>query len=225
LLVPAVAGCAALLLAGCGGKQQASSGAQVSSSNPASQATSGTAGCSLPAGDQQIPRTPPQGTSWVLVNMVAVPGTEAYGPQLTDGGLRRCFAHSPGGAVFAAYNFIAAMSLPDDPDGAKTFPILRRVMTPGANLESYIKWLPTQPDTSGGGGGVQMVGFRVLDATADRVTLLVAGQAGGGYASSTWTMVWQDGDWKVVSPQPGEMAGAPYTSLSDLSGFVPWRGA
>ncbi|MFG1913073.1 hypothetical protein [Kribbella sp. NPDC048928] len=185
----------------------------------------GPATCSLPAGSQQVPNTPIHGASWSLVNQVAVPGADAYGPQVSDSdGLRRCFAHSPVGAVFAVYNHIAAMSIPNDSTGAKTFPILRRIMVPGKNLNSYIEWLKTAPD-SGDGTGVQLAGFKVLDATADRVTLLVAAQAGAGYASSTWTMVWQGGDWKVEPPQAGEMAGAPFSPLQDLTGFVPWRGA
>jgi hypothetical protein len=195
-------------------------------STPQSSSTPGTTTCSLRAGSQQIPNTPIHGASWNLVNQVAVPVADAYGPQVTDNdGLRRCFAHSPVGAVFAAYNFIAAMSPPNDPDGAKTFPILRRIMTPGANLDAYIEWLRTAPDDDGDTSGVQLVGFKVIDATTDRVTLLVAGQAGSGYASSTWTLVWQGDDWKVLAPAPGGRSGEPFTPLQDLTGFVPWRGA
>ncbi|MFD7161163.1 hypothetical protein ACFV9C_41720 [Kribbella sp. NPDC059898] len=185
--------------------------------------------CSLPAGGQTVPSTAIIGASWSLVNQVAVPGADAYGPQWTDpDGLRRCFAHSPVGAVCAAYNHLASMSIQNDTTGAKTFPILRRIMVPGKDLESYILWLQTAPeDTSDTDGtvGVQLTGFKILDATGDRVTLLVAAQAGAGYASSTWTMVWLGGDWKVRPPQPGERAGEPYTAIHDLSGFVPWRGA
>ncbi|WP_329484300.1 hypothetical protein OG555_19320 [Kribbella sp. NBC_01484] len=180
----------------------------------------------LLTGSQTIPSTPIHGAQWSLVNQAAVPGAEAYGPQVTDpDGLRRCFAHSPVGAVFAFNNFIAAMSAPDDPTGAKTFPVLQRIMTAGENRDRYIEWLKTADDPGSSGGGVQLVGFKVLDATTDRVTMLVAGEAGGGFASSTWTLVWQTDDWKVVAPQPGEKAGDPYTTLQDLTGFVPWRGA
>jgi hypothetical protein len=195
-------------------------------STPPSSSTPGTTTCSLRAGSQQIPNTPIHGASWSLVNQVAVPGADAYGPQVTDSdGLRRCFAHSPVGAVFAAYNFIAAMSPPNDPAGAKTFPVLRQIMTAGENRDRYIEWLRTAEDPGSSDGGVQLAGFKILDATTDRVTLLVAMQAGSGFASSTWTLVWQDGDWKVLAPRPGERAGDPYTTLQDLTGFVPWRGA
>lgn len=227
----AIIGCALFLLANRGNDNNttnpaastAPTGGQ-SSAGPESASSSEPPTCSIRAGSQQIPNTPIHGASWSLVNMVAVPGADAYGPQVTDNdGLRRCFAHSPVGAVFAAYNYIAAMSPPNDPDGAKVEPILRRIMT-DKNLDSYIEWLKTAPD-DGDTSGVQLVGFKVLDAATDRVTLLVAGQSGGGYASSTWTLVWRGKDWKVLPPQPGEQAGAPFTPLQDLTGFVPWRGA
>ncbi|TCC33896.1 hypothetical protein E0H75_42325 [Kribbella capetownensis] len=200
-----------------------------STSTPTEQPSATTSGpqtCDLPAGSQTIPSTPIHGANWDLVNRYAVPSAEKFGPQITDpDSLRRCFAHSPVGSVFAAYNFFAAMSPPDDPTGAKTFPILRRIMTTGPDLDSYIQLLKNMDDTGSGGGGVQLVGFKVLDATTDRVTMLLAAEANGGYASSTWTLVWQGDDWKVVAPQPGEKAGDPYTTLQDLTGFVPWRGA
>jgi hypothetical protein len=102
-------------------------------------------------------------------------------------------------------------------------------MTAGPNRDRYFDYLRTAAATSGSGSGasVQLAGFKVLDATANRATILLAGQnsSTGGYASSTWTLVWQGDDWKVLAPKPGERAGDPYTTLNDLTGFVPWRGA
>jgi hypothetical protein len=192
-----------------------------------STSTSAGGQCSLPAGDQTIPTTPIHGAQWSLVNRYAVPSAAAFGPQVTDpDGLRRCFAHSPTGAVYAMYNYFAAMSPPDDAgvSDEAVFDVLRRIMTPGPNRDAYFAWLKSADDP-GGSGSVQLVGFKVLDATTDRVTMLIAGEAGGGFAASTWTLVWAGQDWLVVAPKPGEMAGEPYTTLTDLTGFVPWRGA
>lgn len=189
--------------------------------------TSGPQRCNLPAGDQTIPTTPIHGAQWSLVNRVAVPEAPAYGPQLRDSdGLRRCFAHSPTGAVYALYNYIAAMSPKNDNSGEQTFAVLRRIMTPGPNRDRYIEWLRTAEDPNPGDDtSVQLAGFKVIDATADRASILIAAQAGNGYASSTWTLTWQGDDWRVVAPKPGEMAGDPYTTIPDLTGFVPWQGA
>lgn len=182
--------------------------------------------CDLPAGPQTIPATPIHGAKWTLVNRYAVPSASDFGPQITDpDGLRRCFAHSPTGAVYAMYNHFAAMSPPDSTSAEATFSVLRRIMTPGPNLDAYIQYLKTADDSGGSNTSVQLAGFKVLDATANRVTMLVAAQANGGYGSSTWTLTWSGGDWKVVSPKQGERAGEPYTSLADLTGFVPWQGA
>jgi hypothetical protein len=183
--------------------------------------------CSLPAGNQAIPNTPIHDAQWSLVNRMAVPEAPALGPQRTDpDGLRRCFAHSPTGAVYAAYNHFATMSPRDDPTGAKAFAALRRIMTPGPNRDRYFDYLKTLVGTDSN-NSVQLAGFKVLDATTNRATILLAGQSSqsGGYASSTWTLVWQGEDWKVLAPKPGERAGEPYSSLPDLNGFVPWRGA
>ncbi|WP_406054504.1 hypothetical protein [Kribbella sp. NBC_00889] len=199
-----------------------------SASQPTEQpsATAGPQKCDLPAGRQTIPATPIHGATWDLVNRVAVPGANNLGPQRTDpDGVRRCFAHSPTGAVYAMYNYFAAMSPPGDDSGEITFGVLRRIMTAGPNRARYFDYLRNAPDPGSSEGGVQLVGFKVLDATADRATMLIAGQAGAGYVSTTWTLVWQDDDWKVLAPQPGEMAGAPYSPIADLTGFVPWRGA
>jgi hypothetical protein len=182
--------------------------------------------CNLPAGNQTIPTTPIHGAQWSLVYKYAVPSAPAFGPQLRDkDGLRRCFAHSPTGAVYAMYNYFVAMSPPNDATGEQTFSVLRRIMTPGPNRDRYIEYLKTAADTGNSDVSAQLAGFKVLDATANRATILVAGQSGSGYVSSAWTLVWQSGDWKVVAPKPGEFAGDPYTTLPDLTGFVPWRGA
>jgi hypothetical protein len=182
--------------------------------------------CSLRAGNQTAPATPIHGASWSLVNRVAVPSADSFGPQITDpDGLRRCFAHSPTGAVFAMYNHLAAMSPPDDTTGDKTFAVLRRIMTSGPDRDRYFDYLKTAEDTGSGDVSAQLAGFKVLDATTDRVTMLIALQAAGGYASSTWTLMWSGTDWLVVAPKAGERAGDPYTTLTDLTGFVPWRGA
>jgi hypothetical protein len=98
-------------------------------------------------------------------------------------------------------------------------------MTPGPNRDRYFDYLRTPDDTgSSGGGSAQVAGFKVVDATSDRATVLVAFQAGAGYASSSWTLSWVGADWLVVAPRPGDRAGDPYTTLTDLTGFVPWRG-
>lgn len=182
--------------------------------------------CDLPAGDQTIPTTPIHGTQWSLVFRHAVPSSPRFGPQVVDqDGLRRCFAHSPAGAVYAAYNHIVSMSPPDDVSDDQAFSILRRIITAGPDRDAYFRYLETAPDSPDDDTVVQLVGFKVLDATKNRVTVLVAAQAGTAYVSSTWTLVWQDSDWKVRAPKAGERAGDPYTSIPDLTGFVPWRGA
>jgi hypothetical protein len=239
ILLLAVIACGLYLLAGNRGDNPGSAPApsapatEPTASAPTDQPTTPPASdrCNLPAGNQTVPTTPIHGAQWSLVNRLAVPSAPAFGPQRSDeDGLRRCFAHSPTGAVYAVYNFIVAMSPPGDVSGEKTFAVLRRIMAPGPSRDRYIDWLRAADDPSSGTDtSLQLVGFKVLDATANRATILVASLAaspsGSGYVSSVWTLVWQSGDWRVVAPKPGEMAGDPYTTVPDLTGFVPWRGS
>lgn len=179
--------------------------------------------CDLPAGDQAIPTTPIHGAEWSLVNKLAVPANPKFGPQIRDdNGLRRCFAHSPTGAVYAVYNLIASLNVSDNSD----YPgVARKVMTAGPGLEAHLQqFARNPPDSSDDGRSVALSGFKIVDATRNRATILVAFTVGDSRLSSTWTLVWVDGDWKLRSPAPGENPGDPATPVADLTGFVPWTG-
>ena len=56
-------------------------------------------------------------------------------------GFRRCFAHSPTGAVFAAYNVIAAMA-----DQHQALATVGKLMVPGRDTEELLKQLRKRPD-------------------------------------------------------------------------------
>ena len=66
--------------------------------------------CGLPAGNQDPVVGPPR-ASWALVGTIAAPAVEHVGPGVFDGRDRRCFAHSPVGALVAAANIAALSSL------------------------------------------------------------------------------------------------------------------
>jgi hypothetical protein len=177
----------------------------------------------LPPGSQAVPNTPIHGAEWSLINGFAVPADPEFGPQQRDkDGLRRCFAHSPTGAVYAVYNLIAALNLDDE----SAYPaVARRVMVPGPALEAHLRDFAQNPPSSSSDRQVEFGGFRVVDASANRATVLVGFSVGGAYLSTTWTVVWSGGDWKLRPPAAGEDPGDPATSVPDLTGFVPWRGA
>ncbi|MFI6679816.1 hypothetical protein [Kribbella sp. NPDC050470] len=176
-------------------------------------------GCALPAGDQAIPLKPPAVDGWDVSRRVVVPRSTAAGPAKTDpDGFRRCFAHSPTGAVFAAYNVVAALA-----DQRQSIPTVRKLMLPGPNTQALIRELsterpPANPNVS------QPAGYRVLDADQDRATIMLALPVESAYMSITLTLVWHDDDWRLQPPPPGDPVGIPFAQHQNLSDFVAWTG-
>ena len=157
--------------------------------------------------------------NWEISRRVAVPRSDAFGPVRTDSdGFRRCFAHSPTGALFAAYNVVAALA-----DQRQAIPTVRKLMVPGANTDALIQELRTaSPSTDS--PVTQVAGFRMLDADHDRATIMLAMPVESAYMSLTLTLVWNAGDWRVQPPLPGNPVGAPFSQHNDLDDFVAWSG-
>jgi hypothetical protein len=98
-----------------------------------------------------------------------------------------------------------------------------KLMLPGPNTDALIRELRKEsPDESS--NPTQLAGYRILDATTDRATLMLAMPVETAYVSANFTLVWHDDDWRVVPPGPGDALGAPYAQQRDLSGFVAWSG-
>lgn len=239
IVVGAVLICGAVIIfAGGGRSTQASAAAQQvdtvaprPTNDPASSPDEGAAqtnssrgqgragSCGLPAGDQAVPAEAPAADGWEVSRKVVVPRSSVYGPGTTDSdGFRRCFAHSPTGAVYAAYSAIAAIA-----DQSKLVPTVKKLMVPGPATDSLLRQAGTE-ESSSGMSTVQVVGYRIIDAGPDRVTLMLAMPVESVYMSANLTLVWHQGDWRVQPPTPGEAVGAPFSQHRDLNDFVKWSG-
>lgn len=179
----------------------------------------GASTCDLPAGGQAIPVDPPVADGWDVSRRVVVPRSHAHGPATTGAdGFRRCFAHSPTGAVFAAYSAVAALA-----DQRLAIPTTQKLMLPGPNTQALLRELskrdPTTTSTT-----AQLAGYRVIDANQDRATVMLAIPVETAYMSITLTLVWYAGDWRLQPPPPGEPVGAPFSQHRDLRDFVAWSG-
>ena len=64
--------------------------------------TSSGSACHVPTGSQAVPQYSPQGITWQLYQTVALPYSNTAGPMIVDGGVARCYAHDPLGALLAA---------------------------------------------------------------------------------------------------------------------------
>ncbi|HEY0472494.1 MAG TPA: hypothetical protein VGD34_12530 [Kribbella sp.] len=176
-------------------------------------------GCRLRDGEQAIPLRAPAVDGWDVSRRVVVPRSAAYGPAKVDpDGFRRCFAHSPTGAVFAAYSAVAAIA-----DQRKAVATVTKLMLPGPDADALLGELRKETPTNNT-APTQIAGYRVIDASRDRATVTLAMPVETAFMSATFTLVWLDGDWRLVPPVPGEPVGAPFAQQRDLAGFVPWSG-
>jgi hypothetical protein len=182
---------------------------------------SGTANrCGLPDGDQSTPSDqPPKADGWEVSRRVVVPRSSAYGPAKTDSdGFRRCFAHSPTGAVYAAYNVIAALA-----DQTKIIPTVTKLMAPGRDTDLLFQEMRKETADEAS-TPVQIAGYRVVDADRDRVTIMLAMPVQTEFMSATFTLTWQAGDWRLVPPPDAGTVGTPYSQHHNLNDFVAWSG-
>ncbi|MER7246515.1 hypothetical protein [Kribbella sp. NPDC000426] len=231
IVIGAVVVCGAVLLIGsltssgatpataAHAQQQAVVPARSTPTGAATPVSSRTVGCNRSTGDESVPQQPPAVDGWEVSSRIVVPRSSGYGPARTDAdGFRRCFAHSPTGAVYAAYSAYAAMA-----DQDKVVATARKLMVPGPGTDALVHELQT--DQSASGYTVpQLAGFRVIDASPDRVSLMLATSVNSAYMSLTLTLVWHAGDWLLQPPAAGEPVGAPFAQHRDLSDFVAWSG-
>lgn len=166
-----------------------------------------------------MPVKPPAVDGWDVSRRVVVPRSSTYGPAVTDSdGFRRCFAHSPTGAVYAAYSAFAALS--DQEVGVAA---ARKLMVPGPDTDALIRELQSE-DSSSGYPVTQLAGYHLIDTGPDRVVLMLATPVQSAYASLTLTLIWHEGDWRLKPPAVGDPVGAPFAQHRDLSDFVAWSG-
>jgi hypothetical protein len=193
------------------------SGDEKSTQSTGNVSTAKSSTCGLADGSQSVPTTAPT-AKWRLVNKFAAPSSSTFGPDTTSHGAHVCFAHNPTGALFAAANYLADSS---NPDLSKAILVEQRIYV---NDDSK---LAEDGDDDAAPTNLQVSGFRVEDATTDRVSVNVVVRstegpnAGQNYAL-TLTLGWQAGDWRVIVPDNGQ---PPTSAISSLAGFTPWSGA
>ncbi|MCJ1675641.1 hypothetical protein MT355_20435 [Rathayibacter sp. VKM Ac-2929] len=173
--------------------------------------------CGLPGYEESGTLTAAPTTEWTFVGTMAAPSSEAAGPGvIDDDGLRRCYAHTPEGALFAVANLWAMGS-----DGRLATPVFDRLTVPGPGRDAA---LASDARPSNTGTGVQMVGFRVNSYSATDAAIDVAFRATTGQMVSFAAPVqWSDGDWKSVLTDDGLPPFRPVT-LQNLGGYIPWAG-
>lgn len=190
-------------------------GARSSSSSPSrARVDTGGSRCGLPAGSQDPVVGPPR-ASWVLVGGIAAPSVPGAGPGIVEADDRRCFAHSPLGALVAAANFLPVTGHARDPGlGMDHY-------APGRLRDVYARQpaIPVDPGTS-----VQTVAFKVVPLGRDAVDVSLALRIDGVLAYVVLPMRWSSpGDWRVQLLSAGQPVDAG--RLDSTVDYVPWSGA
>ena len=177
-------------------------------------------GCPASAESSTIPTAPPSDLQWKGIGSMEVPVSANAGPDRYSGNVWTCFAHSPMGAVIAAYDIVGSLLSPQWRTAAQD------EIAPGPGQRALIadsKGQTYQPLTPG--QIVQPVGFEVIAYSLAQATVETLAAAGNGdYQADERTLTWTGGDWKLVMTPAGTMGPDPQLVMS-AAGFVPWGGA
>jgi len=173
--------------------------------------------CDLPS-DDVVPESAPR-ARWELVGTMAAPtAPEDIGPAKTVAGFRRCFAHSPVGALYAAVNFWATLS---DKPSADTY---RRLAARSQAQRAAIKAAAAQPSERLR-SGLQVAGYAFSAYEPERAVIKLAFRLDDGrlFAVDT-TMLWNGrrDDWLYEVPL--DQARGSITPIADLGAVVAWKG-
>lgn len=178
------------------------------------------ANCKAGPTDDTMPTSPPTNFAWKNLSAITVPVSVVYGPTKYSGDLWSCYRHDPVGAVFAAYDILAAAVSPQWRQVAEA------QFVPGPGPRAYIAageqqtLTPLQP-----GQVVQPVGFQISSYTPQEATVVVLSTSGGTgqYQADERTVAWSGGDWKLVVSPDGSTGPNPQL-VSSTSGFTLWGG-
>jgi hypothetical protein len=194
--------------------------AHPSSSAPQTQAAS--AGCRPTDTNQQIPSAPPPGLTWQVYNTIAFPFSVTAGPMVVEKeGVARCYAHTPLGALLAVSHIGYRMMWASDWRKVAAAQVL-----PSAGRDVYVRRRAEVPEPLDFRPGelAQIAGFQFVAYTqTTAVVQLVTRGPEGSMRSLTFTVMWQDGDWKL-QVQPSGDASPNAQDISSLDGFVAWGG-
>ncbi|MFC9844398.1 hypothetical protein ACFWFF_03755 [Streptomyces sp. NPDC060223] len=163
------------------------------------------------------PTTAPADVKWRQLLTIMAPTSPSAGPLHTDATMWWCFARTPTGAVLAAHVIPVQLS------GVSWRVIAEQQVVPGKARDAFVanKVRTEETDLEESAVG-RFVGFSVASYSADSATVqLLLTNPMGGYLSTSVSVRWRDGDWKVALLDDGSL----YPSVKNKatnSGFILW---
>jgi hypothetical protein len=173
--------------------------------------------CPALADGTPIPSGAPPGVAWRHLGAMPVPVSPTAGPAHRTGAAWRCYAHSPTGAVLAAFGIPAALCGPH----WRAASALEVLPSPGRH--EFLAAGALQGFTPPSGTVTRPVGFAVVSYTHAQATVETLVADGSGYAASFRTLAWAEGDWKLVMLPDGTAGPGPQV-ITTAAGFTLWGG-
>lgn len=162
------------------------------------------------------PTEPPADVAWRAVGVgYQVPVSASEGPLRIEGGVLRCFAHTPIGAVLAAH------IIPVTLDGPDWRTVAELQVLPGQGREVLTARLERVVTTNRRGGG-SYAGFAVDAYSPEAATVQLLVQGAGSYMASRVEVRWDGGDWKLAPSRVGVVF-EPVGTVASSRGFRVWR--
>lgn len=158
---------------------------------------------------------------WELYQGIAIPFSAEHGPTTVDGlGPATGYTHDATGALLAAAQISTRVVFtPND-----TYrQIIDTQLVPGPAVDTALAGASTRTPP-GGSVRNQLAGFRLVSYTDTTAVLdLAARTRNGVLQTSTVTVAWVDGDWKLrLTPQMD--TGTEPLTIASLAGYTPWSG-
>ncbi|MGW7514266.1 hypothetical protein ACWGJ2_01565 [Streptomyces sp. NPDC054796] len=168
---------------------------------------------------QERPKKAPDDVEWQQRGAVMVPVSASAGPLRTeDDGMWWCFAHTPTGALLAAH------LLPVQLSGSDWRTVAEQQIVPGELRDNFVANKVKFGDKSQGsepGAVGRFVGFSLDSYSDDEATVrLLLTRPIGGYLSTSVSVRWRDGDWKVALQEDGSLTSRAKAVMTD--GFTMW---
>ena len=178
-------------------------------------------GCHVAPGSQAVPQYTPQGVTWQLYQTVALPYSKKAGPMAVDGGVARCYAHDPLGALLAASQITVRYLIA--PNWRQVTEL--QVMA-GKGRTTYVAERAKVTNAGGNQPGEynQFAGFKFVTYSPGVAVIDFVGRSNSGALQmTTATVDWSAGDWKLqLQPDGGDSPQA--VPVSSLVGFATWSG-
>lgn len=161
----------------------------------------------------------PAGLVWHSVGGLALPFGSADGPRDIDAeaGTAKGYSQTPQGAALAAYQIGSRIAL--GPSAALAAVVDEQTVFDAA-ASADVKANRGDPEPAALDGTSHPSAFKVLAFLPSQATVQYAmpNPMNGSYNSYQFTVVWVDGDWKLVAPNDTASAKA----LPGIDGFTPF---